>query len=121
MNQHEGHKITMRHSSWFCDTCQEAFKYAPDHCLDCNGRGWNRRMTSMYRGNVGKPYKCGKCKGSGKIAPKSCNFCFNQANYFTAQFNRSAFGEEQGPIRHFCESCYSMFKNNNNNNNKKEN
>ena len=95
---HEGHRITNRFSGLWCDTCVRPIEFEPELCHSCLGRGWNRRMTSMYSGRQGKPYRCGNCKGTGKQKPVPCVDCGEPGTILTGHIRAI-------PSVH-CVACY---------------
>lgn len=100
---HEGHSVGVRHSGWYCDSCDHPVEHAPDICLDCYGYGWKRRMTSIYNPQPGKKYRCGKCKGTGKQKPTPCVTCGAPSTIYTSKLDPNPHSR----ATHHCLDCYT--------------
>ena len=100
MIDHKGHVLTNRFAGVYCDTCERAVEHDPTRCDNCAGTGNRERWTNAYHGR-GKPYKCGKCKGTGIATPTPCNDCQQPAGIRSCKYTQNV------PAA-YCANCYEI-------------
>lgn len=110
------HKHMRPRASWrFCGACNTHQPLDPTVCRSCFGKGIKHRTVSIYqrqRGQQGKAYRCGDCKGTGAIAPIPCVKCDNPSVFTVSDVMKTDgtwkyFGQDIMP-RALCQCCYDL-------------
>lgn len=97
---HPNHRLISFHGGQWCEQCKTGVFRPVDMCYGCGGIGIKYRDKMTGRGRA---YRCGECKGTGKVAPTKCQYCREPI----AAIRTSRFQPDY-VIVPCCESCYKL-------------